>query len=233
MVNIFVDGPDLAQLQRFVEQKAVVGITTNPSLVARLGVSNYRVFAEQISEVARGLDVSFEVLSDDPEEMISQAKVIRSWCENARIKIPVSNSRGQSTEDVVSALIDDGIKVNLTAVTCLEQLTNFDPRILGNSDCIISIFVGRIMDLGIDPEQICAPIFDRFSDAAGIKFLWASTREIYNIKQAQDLGFDIITIPSAMIVKMSELREVDLKGQSSGVIKQFLADAKNSGLTIR
>lgn len=216
---IYADGADLENIARLSDK--VAGYTTNPSLLRKSGVKDYREFALRVLEVAQGKPVSFEVFADDLEEMVRQAKIISSWGPNVYVKIPITNSEGESTIPVIRELRNSGIPQNVTAVFTVDQIRNLylDPL------DIVSIFAGRIADTGIDPEETMI----NARKELGCKLLWASAREPFNVVQASRCGCDIITLAPEMIDKLSGFGR-DLTEYSLETVKQFKRDAE--GLTL-
>ena len=220
MVALYLDTADVSEMQ----QVKCDGITTNPSWMKKSGISNYRDFAQSALEASKGKPISFEVLADNIEEMHEQAIEIASWGNNVFVKVPVTNSHGDSTHLLVNALSRSGIQVNVTAVLTIPQIRTFARELYPKTPSIISIFAGRIADTGVDP----VPFF-----TAGIhckqqstKLLWASTREVYNIKQARDCGADIITLSYDLLRKYETLNGRSLEAYSLDTVKQFLKDAE-------
>ena len=218
MVRIFLDGPTLAQMAMPVH-----GYTFNPSLCRKLGVTDYRTFARLALECSGGKPVSFEVLADDLPTMNSQAREIASWGENVYVKIPVMTSEGDSTALLIHLLSNKGVKINVTAVMTLAQIRTIARTLSPNTPSIISIFAGRIADTGVDPTPL-------FIEASRVKHsstetLWASTREPYNIKQAESCSADIITLSPEIYSKLSMFGK-DLNEYSRETVKQFLNDSK-------
>ena len=214
MVAIYCDGADLATMAKYAQDPLIEGFTTNPSLMRKSGVTNYREFAKQVLGVVNGKPVSFEVLSDDWTEMYAQAHEIASWGENVWVKIPVTNTKGESSVELIKSLPD--LRLNITAVMTHEQLGWL--LMVDGPHHIISVFCGRIMDAGRLPPIILRREFKA-------KVLWASTRELYSIDYAQNYGYDIITMTPDLIAKLP-LRGKDLKQYSLETVQQFHEDGK-------
>lgn len=215
-MKIYLDGPTLAQMSLPVD-----GYTFNPSLMRALNVTNYSVFARMALECAGGKPVSFEVLADDLPTMDRQAREIASWGENVYVKIPVMTTEKDPTTLLIHLLAQDGIKVNVTAVMTLEQIRTV-ARVLTDTPAIISIFAGRIADTQKDPTPL-------FTEAQRVKhantqILWASTREVYNVKQAEGIA-DIITLSPELFSKLN-LKGKDLNEYSRETVQQFYKDAQ-------
>jgi transaldolase len=226
MVKIFLDGAD-AILEN-ADNPLISGFTTNPSLCRKAGITNYKDFALKILPAINSKPLSIEVLTDRLPEMIEQANEISSWGENIYVKIPITNTKGQSTYNVIRQLTESGIKVNVTAIMTLEQVRHILPALHQTKGAYISIFAGRIADTGRNPVPTMRM-------AAGIttnnvELIWASPREVYNVYQADMSLCDIITWPSDMIKKLS-LKRKDLTEFSLETVKMFLEDGK--GIRIR
>lgn len=223
--RIFADGADLASIERFAVDVGVSGFTTNPSLMKKAGIANYAQFGIDVLAIARGKSVSFEVFADDMAGMERQAKIIARWGDNVLVKIPITNTRGESTASLVATLTAAGVKVNVTAVTTLDQAARAIDAV-AKFGSVISVFAGRIADTGVDPEPIISDIVRYAEESDGRpEVLWASTREVFNIVQADRCGCDIITMTPEQIVKLS-LFGRDLAAYSLDTVKQFHNDAK-------
>lgn len=216
---IYADGPTLFQMQTL----KVDGYTFNPSLMKGLGITKMREFAALALKIAKGKPISLEVFADDMDGMESQAREISSWGENVYVKIPITNTRGEHTYPLIKRLTLDNIKVNVTAIMTLEQIRGVSLSIHPSTDSIISIFCGRIADTGCDPVPFITNAIR--VKPRNTKVLWASTREVYNVKQAQSAGADIITMSPDLIQKMN-LFGRDLAQYSLETVKQFHEDAK-------
>ena len=218
-IKIFADGADIDTMLRLNDDPLIKGLTTNPSLMRKSGIKDYRAFAKEVLAVVKTKPISFEVFADDLQEMERQAREISSWGENVYVKIPITNSLGESTVIIVKSLAEDAIKVNVTAVLTHDQVVSSRGVIPQNVDSIISIFNGRIMDTGEEP--IPPP---RFFD--NCDYLWASCREPYNIYQAEDLDYDIITVPEAILTKARQFQGYDLDKLSLETVQQFKKDSE-------
>ncbi len=216
---IYLDGADLKTMRELGPQ--VGGFTTNPSLMKKAGITNYQKFITQALDAANGKPISFEVIADDISQMESQARVLSSMAPNIYVKIPVTNTMGESTSYLCRKLSAEGIRLNVTAVFTFDQITNICRSLW--KDSIISIFCGRIADTGIDPvPYITKATMVRSSFT---KILWASTRELLNVKQAQAAGADIITITPDLLRKLT-LMGKNLGEYSLETVKQFYTDAE-------
>lgn len=211
---IYLDGAGLDVMARYANNPLIEGFTTNPSLMRKAGITSYRAFAKSVLSIAGEKPVSFEVLADDWAAMERQAYEIAGWGENVWVKIPITNTKGESSIDLIDRLQD--LRLNITAVMTMDQLKAL--REVDRSHHIISVFCGRINDAGRSVPYVGAMKFRA-------KTLWASTRELYNLSQAEDLGYDIITMTPDLIAKLP-LRGKDLKEYSLETVKQFHEDGK-------
>ena len=223
MIKIFSDGADLKSMLSIKDK--VQGYTTNPSLMKKAGVVNYELFAKEVLSHIKDLPISFEVLSDDLNEMELQARRIASWGNNVYVKIPITNTKGESTSTIIKRLSDDGIKVNVTAILTRSQVKIAFNSLSNKTPAIISVFAGRISDAGHDAQLIMRWSSYIIHKKSNIELLWASTREIYNIKQAKECGCDIITVTPEMLNKMPMMNK-DLTELSLDTVKMFFEDSR-------
>lgn len=210
----------------------IAGFTTNPTLARKGGVRNYEVFGRTLATMT-DRPVSFEVIADEFMEMGAQAVKISSWGKNIYVKIPITNSRGESSLALVSELADRGIKVNVTAITSLRQVIQLTHAVDYRSDLIVSVFAGRIADAGFDPRLIlkmCATELGYMH--ANAKLLWASTREVYNIVEAEAADCGIITVPPDIMAKAERTLGGDLTKVSLETVKMFAKDAKEAAFSL-
>lgn len=230
-VKIFADGADIETMIQMNAQSYISGLTTNPTLMRKAGISDYRKFAKEILSHIDVKPISFEVFSDDFEEMKRQALEIASWGENVYVKIPVTNSKGESASSVISFLTKEGVKVNVTAIMTLEQVNDvvnvFDSRVEG----YISVFAGRIADTGRDPIPIMKEALTIMSNNPKLELIWASPRELLNVVQADQINCHIITATSDILNKLSLINK-DLKAYSLETVRMFRDDAVSSGFTL-
>lgn len=225
--EIFCDGANYKDMILLNKRRYIKGFTTNPSLMRSAGVNNYTNFAKRILKIIKKKSVSFEIFSDDLEEMYLQACKISKWGKNVFVKVPITNTKGTSCAPVISALLKNKIKVNVTAVFTYQQINELHSIIKKNDICIISIFAGRIADTGVSPVKIIKKAVKLFSKKTKVKILWASTREPYNLIEAQNINCHIITIPISMLTKLNSIGK-DLKEFSRETVKMFYDDAKKS-----
>lgn len=230
-IKIFADGANYNEIKYFNLQKIVKGLTTNPSLMRKSGVKNYEIFARKVLRFVKQKPISFEVFSDDFEEMYMQAKTISSWGKNVYVKIPVTNTKGKSSHLLIKKLSDEGINLNITAIFNFYQVSKVVKSLNPKSKAIVSIFSGRIADTGINPEIVIKKSVDLLKNNKNHEILWASTRELYNVFQAEKINCHIITVPTAILKKFN-LIGYDLIKYSSDTVKEFYEDAKNAKFKI-
>lgn len=230
-IKIFADGADEKHMLALNKLPHIKGLTTNPSLMKKAGVKNYSVFAKKILKKIKIKPISFEVFSDKHEEMYKQAKIISSWGKNVYVKIPITNSKGKSCHKIIKKLSDEKVNLNITAVFTINQVKNLKKNLNPKSKSIISIFAGRIADTGRNPANIIKQSIKMFSKNKNIEILWASTRELYNIFEANNLKCQIITV-TPDILKKTKLINYNLNKYSLDTIKDFYNDAKAVGYKI-
>ena len=225
--KIFADGADLNSIRELNNNPIIKGFTTNPSLMKKAGVENYEIFAKEALEIIDNKPISFEVFSDDIDEMYEQALKIASWGKNIYVKIPVVNSKGVFTGPVIEELSKKGIKLNITAVYTFKQTKKIYKILNKKTKSIISIFAGRMADKGIDPLPEFKKSIKLAKNYNNVKILWASTREPYNFLQAKQINCHLITIPPSMIEKIENFG-ISKKKLSISTVKSFLSDSKKS-----
>lgn len=223
-IKIFADGADCNQIIELNNNNLIRGFTTNPSLMRKANILNYEQFGKTILKKINDKPVSFEVFSDDINIMENQAKKIASWGKNVNVKIPITNTKGLSTCGLIQKLSNKGIAVNVTAIFTFEQLKKVVDIINKDSHAILSIFCGRIADTGRDPSKIISDSIKYAKTKPKCEILWASTREILNIFQADQLGCHIITVPHDLLKKF-ELIGKNLESYSIETVKDFYNDA--------
>ena len=229
--KIFCDIADYETIKSFNKKTIVDGFTTNPSLMRSAGAKNYKNYSLNILKVCKKKPISFEVFSDDPQEMLKQAFKINSWGKNVYVKIPVVNSKGNFMGPVIKTLSDKGIKLNITAIYSFEHVKKVYKRLNKKTKSIISIFAGRMADKGKDPLPIFRKSISLTKKNKNVEILWASTREAYNYIQAKQLKCNIITMPPKVI------NQIESFGKSSKLmtidtVKGFLKDSKKSKFKI-
>jgi transaldolase len=229
-INIYLDSASSQEIFKFYSnaQIPVSGFTTNPSLMKSAGVTNYLSFVEEVTKKIPDLPISFEVLSDDLIEMKRQALKLSSIAPNVYVKIPVVNTKNQSTAKIVGELNKDGVKLNITAIFSKSQVLEHLECIENKTDIVFSVFSGRISDTGVNAMNVVSEIKSLCESYSNVQLLWASTRELYNIVQAIESGCNIITITSPILEKMTLLNK-NLIDYSLETVKMFLDDAESSG----
>jgi transaldolase len=230
-VKIFGDGADLASMLELYRKPYIQGFTTNPTLMRKAGITDYRAFARQVLQAIPDRPISFEVFSDEFVEMERQAREITTWGENVYVKIPVTNTRRESSCNLVRRLSCSGIKVNVTALLTLDQVRTTAAAIGGGAPACVSVFAGRIADTGCDPVPLMAAAVDILRTAPNAELIWASPRELLNIFHAETVGCHIITVTHDILKKLS-LVGYDLGEYSLDTVKMFHSDAAQAGFTL-
>ncbi len=230
--EIFADVASVSDIESYSTDSQVTGFTTNPTLLAGAGVTNYREFAELAMRAAKSKPLSFEVVADDLPTIESQARTIGGWGRNLYVKIPITTTNGESCVPVIRVLLDEGIAVNATAVMTDEQVTSLCAVLSPDDDIIISVFAGRIADTGVDPVPIMRRYIQQSSHLDRTRVLWASPREVLNIVQAREIGCHIITVTPDLLQKSKNMGK-DLGQFSLETVKMFFDDARNAGLDIQ
>jgi transaldolase len=230
-VKIFADGADLQSMLKFAENPLIKGFTTNPSLMRSSGVTDYVSFAKDVLEKIPDRHISFEVFADDFPGMESQANMIASWGENVYAKIPISNSKSESSCETIGRLSSNSIKVNVTALFTPGQVEQVAAVLSPETPAVISVFAGRIADTGVDPMPIMLECKDILRSLPKAELLWASSREVYNIFQADQTGCEIITLASDVLNKLSGIGK-NLEEYSLETVRAFCRDAEAAGFSI-
>ena len=230
-IKIFADGADLKTFQDLNSNNFIKGFTTNPSLMKKSGIKNYKEFAKDLIKEISDKPISFEVFEDELINMEKQARQIATWGKNVFVKIPVTNTKGESTHELVKKLSDEGISCNVTAIFTFGQLKLITDSLNNETPIILSIFAGRIADTGIDPMPIMKECIEYTKNKKNINILWASTREVLNIFQANSINCQIITVPNDLLKKLNNLNK-DLKDFSKETVMDFYKDAKSAGFKI-
>ncbi len=227
-IKIYADGADAAGMRQMARLPYIRGFTTNPTLMRKDGVADYRVFAKEILTDLPDRPISFEVIADDFSEMEREARAIASWGPQVYVKIPVTNTRGESSCDLVRRLSRDGIKVNVTALMTLEQVEHVAAALADGPSSTISVFAGRIADTGRDPVPLIAAAVELLRPYRQEELIWASPRELLNIFQADAVGCQIITVTHDLLRKL-RLVGKDLAEFSLETVKMFHDDARKAG----
>ena len=229
--KIFCDSADFKTIKKLNNNPLVAGFTTNPSLMRLAGAKNYKNYSLKLLSVCKKKPISLEVFGDTYDQMLKQANVINSWGKNVYVKIPVVNSRGFFSGKVISTLSEKGVKLNITAVYTVSQVKKIIQSINKNSKTIISIFSGRMSDVGKDPVPIIKESVRLTKKFKNVEILWASTREAYNYLQAKNCGCSIITMPSSVIEKISKFGKT-YQALTLDTVKKFLKDSRDSNFKI-
>jgi transaldolase len=230
-VKLFADGADAAGMRELYGNPLIRGFTTNPTLMRKAGVTDYRAFARYILQAIPDRPISFEVFSDEFAEMERQALEISQWGSNVYVKIPITNTRGESSFGLVRRLADHGVKVNVTAMLPLDQVVHILPALENAASSYVSVFAGRIADTGRDPVPIMAAAVKLLRPYPNVELIWASPRELLNIFQADAIGCHIITATHDILQKL-EMVGKDLLRYSLQTVKMFHDDAQKAGYTL-
>jgi transaldolase len=227
-VQLFADGADKASMLEMYSKTHIKGLTTNPTLMKKAGILDYEKFSKDILKTITDKSLSLEVFSDDIVEMRRQALEIATWAENVYVKIPISNTKNESTLDLVNELSDKGVKLNITAIMTMKQVEGVVNALNKDVPAFISIFAGRIADTGRDPMPLVKDAVNLAKEKPMSEILWASTREVYNIFQAEQCGCQIVTVPNSILNKLKNVG-YDLDQYSLDTVKMFYNDAQEAG----
>lgn len=230
-IKLFADGANLESILKLAKLEHIKGFTTNPTLMRKDGVQDYKAFSKEVLTHIKDKPISFEVFSDDLPEMERQAKEIASWADNVYVKIPITNTKGESTSPIIFNLTKAGVKVNVTGIFTLEQVLNTTMMLKGGAPSVISVFAGRIADTGRNPSPIMAAALEVCKFEPKIELLWASPRELYNIIEADNVGCHIITVSHDLLNKMSNFGK-DLNQFSLETVQMFYNDAVKAGYSL-
>lgn len=230
-VKIYADGADINGMLEEYNKGVVSGFTTNPSLMKKAGVKDYKIFAKEVTSKIKDLSVSFEVFGDDFETMKKEALILKEYGKNVFVKIPIQNTKGESSIPLIKELSSLGVNVNVTAIFTIQQVKDVVCAVSENANTIVSIFAGRIADLGVNPIPIMEEAVKLVKTKKNIELLWASTREVYNIVQADELGVDIITVQNDLLKKIADFGK-DLNQRSLETVIDFNKDVKYLGFSI-
>ncbi|MES1164616.1 MAG: transaldolase [Verrucomicrobiota bacterium] len=231
-IKIFADGASLPSMLESARDPRIAGFTTNPTLMRKAGITDYRAFAKEVLAAIRDKPISFEVFADDIPEMRRQAREIATWGANVYVKIPVTNTLRESTGSLVKELAAAGVKLNVTAICTLEQVRDVARALAGGAPSVVSVFAGRIADTGRDPIPLMKEALQVCRAAApSAELLWASPRELLNIVQAAEMGCDIITVTPDLLKKL-ELVGKDLAEFSLETVQMFFKDAQAAGFVL-
>jgi transaldolase len=231
-VKVYADGADRAGMLRMSANPLIKGFTTNPTLMRQAGVTDYEAFARDVLAAISDRPISFEVFSDDLDEMEHQALQIAEWGANVYVKVPVSTTRGQSTTTLLRKLAAQGTRLNVTAVFTLEQVDRICHAVAGRVPMVVSVFAGRIADTGVDPMPLLRKARKLVDQCPQAELLWASPRELLNIFQADEVGCDIITVTNEVLARLHTVGK-PLEQFSLETVKMFRDDAVKAGFTLQ
>lgn len=230
-VKIFADGANEESMLSHNKSEIISGMTTNPTLIYKSGVIHYSAFIKKMLKTITKKSLSIEVVSDELDEMYIQAKTIATWGNNVYVKIPITNTKGISTYEIIEKLSNEGVKVNVTAITTTEQVKHILPALKNSTGAYISVFAGRIADTGVDPIPIMKETLEYIKSYSNIELLWASPRELLNVIQANEIGCHIITCTDDILKKLPLIGK-DLTEYSLDTVKMFYDDAVKLNYTI-
>lgn len=231
-VKIFADGADKAGMLNLYANPLIKGLTTNPSLMKKAGVTNYEAFAKEILGTIKDKPISFEVFSDEFPEMRRQGLKIAAWQSNVYVKIPITNTRRESALPLVREFAKEGVKLNITAILTLDQVRGVAEALNPAVPSVVSVFAGRIADTGVDPEPLMRAAACLLENQPKAELLWASVREVLNIFQAEACGCKVVTVPHDVLNKAMKMVGVDLSLVSLDTVKMFAQDAAAAGFTV-
>jgi transaldolase len=230
-VKIFADGADKARIVELSQNPIIQGFTTNPTLMRKAGIDDYETFAKEILPWINGRSISFEVFSDDFDDMYRQALRIAEWGSNIYVKIPITNTRGESTEPVLNRLAAKGVQINVTAILTCEQVRRAAACLAGGPPGYISVFAGRVADTGRDPVPLMETCVKMLRPTPNLELIWASPREVLNVFQASDIGCHIITVTPDILSKLTSAGR-DLNEFSLETVRMFHRDAMAAGFSL-
>lgn len=231
-VKLFTDGADKVQIVDMAKQPWIKGFTTNPSLLKKAGVRDYAAYARDLVAAVPDRHISFEVFSDDIPEMVAQARVITTWGRNVHVKLPVTTTRGEPLFEAVRALSRDGVKINMTAIFTSDQVARAVEALSGGAPACVSVFAGRLADFGIDYRPVMQDAIGRARQTSNVEIIWASTREVFNVVEADRMGCHIITAPADVIKKLTALGSRTAAELSLDAVRAFRDDALAAGLAL-
>jgi transaldolase len=231
-IKIFADGADREGIASLNAKPYIRGMTTNPTLMRKVGVTDYEKFAREILDVVKEKPISFEVFSDEFPEMRRQALMIGKWQKNVYVKIPITNTRGDSALPLITELSGEGVKLNITAILTREQVQGVAKAVKRDVPCVVSVFAGRVADTGVDPLPLMKESLQMLRDLPQAELLWASVREVLNIFQAAQCGCHIVTVPHDILDKVAKLGGMDLGELSLDTVKMFRKDAVAAGFKL-
>jgi transaldolase len=232
-VKLFTDGADKAQIVEMAKNRWIAGFTTNPSLLKKAGVKDYEAYGRDLVAAVPDRHISFEVFSDDIPEMVAQGRAIASWGKNVYVKLPVTTTRKEPLFDAVRALSADGVKINLTAIFTADQVKQAMAALKGGAPACVSVFAGRLADFGIDYAPLMRDSIAQARATPNVEIIWASTREPYNVVEANQIGCHIITAPADVLKKLPAMGTRTGEELSLDAVKAFREDALSAGLSLK
>lgn len=232
-IKLFTDGADKAQIVEMAKNKWIAGFTTNPSLLKKAGVRDYEAYARDLVAAVPDRHISFEVFSDDIPEMVAQGRVIAGWGKNVYVKLPVMTTRKEPLYEAVRALSSEGVKINFTAIFTAEQVAKAVDVLRGGAPACVSVFAGRLADFGIEYAPLMRDSIAQARATSNIEIIWASTREAYNVIEAEQMGCHIITAPADVLKKLPAIGTKTGEDLSLDAVKAFRDDAIAAGLQLR
>jgi transaldolase len=232
-VKLFTDGADKGQIVAMAQEPWIRGFTTNPSLLKAAGVSDYEGYARDLVAAVPDRHISFEVFSDEIPEMVAQARLITTWGSNVYVKLPVTTTGGEPLYEAIDALSHDGVKINVTAVFTSDQVVRAIDALVGGAPACVSVFAGRLADVGIDYRPLMEDAINRARATPNVEIIWASTREVFNVVEADEMGCHIITAPADVLKKLPSLGSRTAPELSLDAILRFRQDALAAGLTLK
>jgi transaldolase len=231
-IKIFADGADLEGMISLYRNPLIKGLTTNPTLMRKAGIQDYESFARDALAFIKDKPISFEVFSDEFSEMKRQALKIRDWQQNVFVKIPITNSRGESSIPLIKELAEASVQLNVTAVLTLKQVREVAAALRPDVQAVVSVFAGRIADTGKNPESIMRASKELLADLPKAELLWASVREVLNIIEADECGCDIVTVHHDILNKALKMIGSDLEALSLATVQMFAQDADQAGFSL-
>jgi transaldolase len=231
-LKIFADGAALAPILELYKNPRISGFTTNPTLMRKAGLTDYRAFAHEVLAAIKDKPISFEVFADEFSEMKRQALEIKTWGDNVYVKIPITNTKRESAAPLIRELASSGVKLNVTALCTVDQVRETAAALKGGAPSVVSVFAGRIADTGRDPIPLMREALTICRAAGkGVELLWASPRELLNIVQAAEIGCDIITVTPDVLAKLPTIGK-DLAQFSLETVQMFYKDAQAAGFKL-
>ncbi|MDD3179138.1 MAG: transaldolase [Opitutaceae bacterium] len=228
-IHLYADGADKAGILDLYAKPYIKGLTTNPTLMKKAGIKDYEAFSKEILQTVTAKPISLEVFTDEFPEMKRQATKIASWGPNVYVKIPITNSRGQSSIQLVRELSQQGVKLNVTAILTLGQVRDVSAALNPAVPSVVSVFAGRIADTGVDPMPLMRAAGALLENQPKAELLWASVREVLNIFQAEECGCQIVTVPHDILAKAAKMLGMDLAALSLDTVRMFAKDATDAG----